>query len=950
MGGDFGAYYTPYILDPQDPNEMIVGTCRVWRGAPTVPPSSFSTLSVDFDTLSPTTCTGDEINLVSALDASGPTADFMSTTIYATTEGTGPNAASPSGGEVWVTTNAGIIPMVEITGSINPSNYTISSVAADRSDPTGATAYVGIMGFNAAHVFQTINAGVAWSDWSGSGSAMLPDAPVNALLVDSSVNPSQIYAGTDVGLYVSSTTSPGWTEVGTPSLPGATGYLPNVPVTAIRMFNYAGTKKLRVSTYGRGIWEYALASGPDYTNVVSNTPQTVYASRSATFNGALTAFGGYANPVNLTCAGAPPAACTLSQNTLTPTPGGATYTLAAGGAIGDYTFSAHAVGTDALHITHDAALTLHIVDFNISAPSPGSLSAPQGGASNVSTFEVTAAGSFSSTVVLSCPSGLPAGAACAFLPSNSVNPTAASPVTVTLTVTTTAGTPQGGPSPVTLAASVAGAPAAKAKTFTLTVTQPAPDFTLAITAIPNATVLGQNVMWSGTLTALNGYDTTVNLSCAGAVPGVCAFNPSSLIPTPAGSPFTVTVGNATPATFPFSIHGTDGTLTHTQPVSLTVGTDVMWSVTGTTTATVAAGQSATYGFSAAPVGASTFSGTVIFACGNLPALTTCTFSPASIAAGAGTNPVTLTISTTGPNQNPMSSQRHPARSGIRKPRDPRPASQTPRPLARLWFLTFPTASLLWIGIARPKPTGRTVVAVCFAALAWLLALAGCGGALSGGGGTQSPVTVTVSPQNINVALDGQQQFTATVNNSTNQTVSWTVSGGSVNGTINAASGLYTAPDVVPAGAVMVTATSAVAGSTPGSATVTVTNPQVTVTVSPTVADLFANEEGNSWPASATQQQFTATVSGGNSQAVTWAVTGGGANGTIDSDGVYTAPAAVPNPASVTVTATSTLSTGSKAATVNIETPTALGTFPDIQVTATAVGGAAHAIAVSLTVD
>ena len=63
--------------------------------------------------------------------------------------------------------------------------------------------------------------------------------------------------------------------MGTPSLPGATGYLPNVPVTAIRMFNYDGTKKLRVSTYGRGIWEYALAIAPDYTNVISNTPQTV---------------------------------------------------------------------------------------------------------------------------------------------------------------------------------------------------------------------------------------------------------------------------------------------------------------------------------------------------------------------------------------------------------------------------------------------------------------------------------------------------------------------------------------------------------------------------------------------------------------------------------------------------------------------------------------------------
>ncbi len=107
--------------------------------------------------------------------------------------------------------------------------------------------------------------------------------------------------------------------MGTPSLPEATGYLPNVPVTAIRMFNYDGTKKLRVSTYGRGIWEYALAIAPDYTNVISDTPQTVSAAQNATFSGTLTAVAGYASPVNLSCTGAKPTTCLLStpQN---PTP------------------------------------------------------------------------------------------------------------------------------------------------------------------------------------------------------------------------------------------------------------------------------------------------------------------------------------------------------------------------------------------------------------------------------------------------------------------------------------------------------------------------------------------------------------------------------------------------------------------------------------------------------
>jgi hypothetical protein len=861
VGGDVGAFYTPYILDPQDPDEMIVGTCRVWRGTPTVPPSSFFTLSVDFDTLSQTSCTGEEINLVSGLDAGGPTADFMSTTVYTTTEGTGPNATSPTGGEVWVTANAGIAPMVEITGSINPSNYTISSVAVDRSDTTGATAYVGILGFNVSHVFKTANAGATWTDWSGSGGAVLPDAPVNALLMDSSASPHQIYAGTDVGLFVSSTASPGWTEVGTPSQPGATGYLPNVPVTAIRLFNYGGTKKLRVSTYGRGIWEYALATAPDYMNAVANTPQTMYPGQTATFNGTLTAQGGYASPVNLSCTGDAPQTSNFNQTQVTPTASGAPYTLTAGGAIGDYTFTAHAVGTDPQAITHDAAVTLHVVDFNISTPNPGALSAPQGGTSNASTFQVTAVGSFSGTVVLSCASGLPAGAACVFSPSSAVNPTAANPVSVTLTVATGTGTPVGGPSTVTLAAAVTGAPASKTQTLTLTVTPPAPDFTLAATATPNSTVAGQNITWNGTLTALRGYSTSVNLSCAGTAPGTCTFTPSSLVPTSGGAAFTVTVGSATTAMFNFSIQGTDGTLTHTQAVSLTVGTDVTWSDTGNNAATVEAGDSATYTFSAVPAGGVTFSGTVCFACANLPALTSCTFSPVSIASGAGTTPVTLTIVTTGPYRGDSLRNGRPPLPGERSKRS-RLGKRNGSGIALVW-LTIPLAGILLAGIARQRT--KYLVAGWCVTFMWLLVLVACGGALGGGGGGPPP----------------------------------------------------------PA--------------------------QVTVTVTPGSASLYEDEPGNTWPAADTEQQFSAVVNNGSSQAVTWAVTGGDANGTIDGNGLYRAPAVAPNPAAVTITATSTLATSPGSAKVTLESATTLGAV-DIQVTATAAGGMGHVAVLTLTVD
>ena len=521
LGGDQGAYDTPYILDPQSTGEMLVGTCRVWqistRGADPV------RLSNDFETLGTGVCTGDEINLVNALAAGGPpNGSGNSEVVYAVTNGFGPLSGSP-GGEVWVTTNAGVTLMTNVTQNetqnVNPQGYAISTVAMDSSDGTGDTAYVGIMGFSTeeyptSHVWKTANAGASWTDWTGTG---LPDAPVNALLVDSLAG--QVYAGTDVGAFVSATTgSPSWTEVGPAPGAGVSGFLPNAPVTALQLFNPdAGTKTLVASTYGRGIWSYSLVAYPAYTNVISNSPQTVFPTQTATFDGTLTAQNGYDSPVNLSCTGTAPTTCTLAPTQETPT---ATYTLTAGGSVGDYNFNAHAVGTDPDSITRDATVTLHVVDFNLTAPDPNSLTVGQGETSEASTFQVTASGSFTGTVALSCPAGLPTGATCGFSPSSSVSPTSSSPVTVTLTVTAAAGTPVGGPVLVTLSAVTAGAPSAKTQTFSLTVTAPVPDFTIAVMATPNTTGVGQNVTWNGTLTAVDGYSGSVTLTCtAGGLRG-----------------------------------------------------------------------------------------------------------------------------------------------------------------------------------------------------------------------------------------------------------------------------------------------------------------------------------------------------------------------------------------------------------------------------------------------
>jgi len=170
----------------------------------------------------------------------------------------------------------------------------------------------------------------------------------------------------------------------------------------------------------------------------------------------------------------------------------------------------------------------------------------------------------------------------------------------------------------------------------------------------------------------------------------------------------------------------------------------------------------------------------------------------------------------------------------------------------------------------------------------------------------SAVSVTVTPSSASVQVSNTKQFTATVNNSANQGVTWTASAGAIS-----AAGLFTAPSSVPSPAtVTIQATSQADTSAKGTASVTITPPPppVTVTVSPSSASV---------PVSTTKQ-FTATVNNSSNQSVTWSVTGGG---TINSTGLYTAPASVPSGA-VTVQATSVASpsaTGSASVTVTNST-------------------------------
>jgi len=138
---------------------------------------------------------------------------------------------------------------------------------------------------------------------------------------------------------------------------------------------------------------------------------------------------------------------------------------------------------------------------------------------------------------------------------------------------------------------------------------------------------------------------------------------------------------------------------------------------------VAAGGTATYNFTV--TSSSTQLGGINFACLQLPPLTTCKFTPPSVAAFSGTTQVTMTLTTTAPSVSAL-------------PYAPPRAPQAPRG----WPAAYAALLALLAVIARSwqlrkERRGRVRLAFGLAALIVVFAFAGCNGShtTTVGGGT-----------------------------------------------------------------------------------------------------------------------------------------------------------------------------------------------------------------------
>jgi Protein of unknown function (DUF1573) len=269
----------PWLLDPSLSSDVLIGTCRIWRG-----PASDSAVWSSSNSISkllggPQNASCASTNpVVRSLAAAGPVSSATATqnagseVLYAGMAGTlsgGGNfgghlfsitsANTATNTTVWNDLAASPVTNGQGTG-FNVGGFDISSLAADPHDATGKTIYATVMGFagngiNAAHLYRSTDAGAHWMNISSN----LPNAPANSVVVDPN-DANTLYVALDTGVYVTTeittcATANCWSVYGS--------NLPNAPVVELAAAAAMSTGdgrsgELRAATYGRGLWQIPL--------------------------------------------------------------------------------------------------------------------------------------------------------------------------------------------------------------------------------------------------------------------------------------------------------------------------------------------------------------------------------------------------------------------------------------------------------------------------------------------------------------------------------------------------------------------------------------------------------------------------------------------------------------------------------------------------------------------
>jgi hypothetical protein len=280
----------PFIVDPLDNTQLLVGTCRLWRGP--VDGTSWGGSNAISRILDGTSglsyCSGDPlIRTIAALPlAGGGEAIYLG--MYGSFDGGATLAGhilkatfdpSASGIPAWqdLTFN----PVINDQNRFNYLGFDISSVFVDPHDATGNTLYVTIEGAeDLSHqvrtVYRTTDGGAHWADLTSN----LPHVPANSIVIDPQ-DAQTAYVATDEAVYstrqVANCANPSancWSVFGSG--------LPYAPVTQLSATPPATSPNVLVAgTYGRGIWQIPLwTAGAQLTTASAQPTSVTFAQQS----------------------------------------------------------------------------------------------------------------------------------------------------------------------------------------------------------------------------------------------------------------------------------------------------------------------------------------------------------------------------------------------------------------------------------------------------------------------------------------------------------------------------------------------------------------------------------------------------------------------------------------------------------------------------------------------
>jgi hypothetical protein len=343
LAADTVLFYAPMALGPGTPNTLYFGTNKLYRS----------------------TDRGDTMTIVSQNPI---VAGVAVSAIGIAPANDNVRIVGLRNGKVFATTT-GANPLLD-TGFVAPTNATASAtnkhVARAVIDPlNNNTAYVTLAYYTnpstAGQIWRTTNLNAATPTWTSIGNTAtgLPNVPVNGFVVDAGdpgfPGVTVLYAGTDIGVFVSTDSGASWNPFGNPLLP------------RVAVFDLAlqpSFRILRAATHGRGMWQIGLPGSncvpvPPTPTVTPSGPTTFCTGGSVTLTSSsatgnqwydgitllpgqtnqtyiATTSGNYNVVVTNLCPSAPSASTTVTVNPIPPTPtvtpGGPT-TFCAGGSV-----------------------------------------------------------------------------------------------------------------------------------------------------------------------------------------------------------------------------------------------------------------------------------------------------------------------------------------------------------------------------------------------------------------------------------------------------------------------------------------------------------------------------------------------------------------------------------------------------------------------------------------